>query len=130
MRKQYHSRPVGSDIHIWDVHKLVRATNGLDILSVPVEEIAEIDENWWYQDPGAVPTPRSFAHHMSLVQKTDLTHPVILCAQGRLMDGMHRVVRALAENREHIRAVRFPVTPAPDFMNIPLDDLPYADEEI
>ena len=46
------------------------------------------------------------------------------------MDGMHRVVKAMMENREYIQAVRFRVTPIPDFVNVSLDDLPYPDEEI
>lgn len=130
MRKQYHLRLIGSDTQVWDVHKLVRAARDLPPLNVPVDDIAELDENWWYQEPGALPTPRSMAHHMELAQKTDLAYPVILCAQGRLMDGMHRVVKAVMENRAHVLAVRFPVTPEPDFVNVSLDDLPYPDEEI
>ncbi len=130
MRKQYHLRPVGSDTHVWDVHKLVRAASKLTPADVPIDDIAEIDENWWYQEPGAMPTPRSMADHMKLVQATDLAHPIILCAEGRLMDGMHRVVKALMEKRSHISAVRLPVTPPPDFINVSLDDLPYPDEPI
>lgn len=130
MRKQYHTRSIGSDTYVWDVHKLIRAAKGLPVLKVPVSDIAEIDENWWYQEPGALPTPRSFAHHMAAVEKTDLTYPIILCAEGRLMDGMHRMVKALIENRDQILAARFPITPAPDFKNVSLDDLPYPDEEI
>jgi hypothetical protein len=130
LRKQYHLRRVGSDTHVWDVHKLIRAAGGLARITIPVDHIAEADENWWYQDPDAVPTPRSLARHMALVQGTDLSYPVILCADGRLMDGMHRVVKAVMENREHIQAIRFPVTPAPDYRNVSLEDLPYPDEDI
>jgi hypothetical protein len=99
-------------------------------MDVPLESIAEIDENWWYQEPGALPTPRSMAKHMAQVHNTDLTYPVILRADGRLMDGMHRVVKALMEGRQRISVVRFPVTPRPDFVNVSLDDLPYFDEPI
>lgn len=130
MRKQYHHCKVGPDTHVWDVHKLIRASKHLPVVEVPLEDIAEIDENWWYQQPGTVPTPRSMAQHMELVEQTDLSHPVILSAEGRLMDGMHRVVRALVEKRTHIRAVRFDKTPPPDFKNVSLDDLPYPDEDI
>ncbi len=130
MRKQYHHRKVGADTHVWDVHKLVRAAKEFSVRDVPLKSIAEIDENWWYQEPGAVPSPRSMADHMVLVQETDLAHPIVLCAEGRLMDGMHRVVKALMEKRETISAVRFPVTPPPDFVNVSLDDLPYYDEPI
>lgn len=130
MRKQYHLRRVGPDTHVWDVHKLVRAARNLPRLDLPLRQIAELDENWWYQEPGAVPTPRSLAHHMALVVETDLSHPVILCAEGRLMDGMHRAVKAEMEKRERILAVRFPVTPEPDFVNVSLDDLPYPNEPV
>ncbi|MEQ8816692.1 MAG: hypothetical protein RLO51_13260 [Thalassobaculum sp.] len=95
-----------------------------------MSEIAEIDENWWYGDPGNLPTPRSIAAHMALVEQIDLAHPILLCADGRLMDGMHRIVKALLENRTHVPAVRFLITPEPDYTNASVDELPYTDEEI
>lgn len=130
LRKQYHSRRVGADRHVWDVHRLIRAARGLPVRSVPLNEIAGIDENWWYWEGGTRPTPRSIAQHLAFARKADPTYPIILCAGGRLMDGMHRVVKALSEGRTHIQAVRFPVTPEPDHVNVPLDELPYPDEEV
>ena len=130
MRKQYHHRKVGDDTHLWDVHRLVRLARDITPEMIPISDITEVDENWWYQEPGAVPTPRSFAEHMILVRDTDLAHPIILCAEGRLMDGMHRVVKALARGDTHIAARRFAVTPPPDHINVTLADLPYPDEDI
>lgn len=130
MRKQYHHRKVEADTHLWDVHRLVRLSRDIAPSEVPISAIAEVDEDWWYQDEGAVPTPRSFAAHLILVRDTDLAHPIILCADGRLMDGMHRVVKALTMGHETIMAVRFPVTPEPDFINVPLSALPYPDEDV
>lgn len=130
MRKQYHSRRVGAGTWIWDVHRLVWLSKSLPVLSVPISEIAEADENWWFQDSDAPPTPRAIAAHMALVQQADLKYPIILCSDGRLMDGMHRVVKALAEDRIEIKAARFVTTPAPDFRNIPLAELPYPDEDV
>lgn len=128
IRKQYHSRQVGSDRHIWDVHRLMRASRDIEMEMVPVADIAEADENWWYSDSESVPSPRSIARHLALVNDVDPNHPIILSAEGRLMDGMHRVVKAIAEGWTHIPAVRFVKTPEPDFVNVPLDDLPYPDE--
>lgn len=128
VRKQYHARLVGSDRHIWDVHRLMRAARDIEVNNVPVDDIAEADENWWYGDAEAIPTPRSIASHFALINEVDPLHPIILCAEGRLMDGMHRVVRAIGEGRTHIPAVRFAKTPDPDFVNVPLGDLPYPDE--
>lgn len=46
------------------------------------------------------------------------------------MDGMHRVVKALVQARDHVLAVRFPITPPPDLVKSSLDDLPYPKEEV
>lgn len=130
VRKQYHSRQVGSDRHIWDVHRLIRAARELKMAMIPVNDVSEADDNWWYSDAEALPTPRSIASHLALVNEVDPSHPIILCAEGRLMDGMHRVVKAIAEGRTHVPAVRFSKTPVPDFINVSLDDLPYPDEVV
>ncbi|MFY0595993.1 MAG: hypothetical protein JXQ85_06160 [Cognatishimia sp.] len=130
MRKQYHNRDVNGDRHIWDVHKLVRASQDLPVISIALVDIAELDELWWFQTADDIPTPRSIAEHMQLVQQTDLRFPILLCSDGRLMDGMHRVVKALSEGRDTIQAIRFPQTPAPDFINVDVNTLPQTDEEI
>ena len=57
MRKQYPSRQIGADTYIWDVHKLVRSAQTLPVRNVPLDQISELDENWWYHERGAVPSP-------------------------------------------------------------------------
>lgn len=106
----------------------MRVSRDLKVEMVSVDSIAEVDENWWYSDAETVPTPRSIASHLALINEVDPRHPIILCAEGRLMDGMHRVVKAIAERRTHLPAVRFDRTPAPDFVNVSLEELPYPDE--
>ncbi len=130
LRTQYHTRTVGEGRHSWDVHRLVRLSKGLPTITVPLSDIAEMDELWWYQGKEELPTPRSIAEHMLLVQQTDLKHPIILCGDGRLMDGMHRVVKAMVEGRKQISAVRFAATPEPDYVNVDVSKLPYPNEEI
>ena len=130
MRKQYHARQVGQDRYVWDVHRLVRLAASRPSQLVSLSMLREVDENWWYRGDTDVPTPRSFAHHMRLVQSTDLTYPIILCSDGRLMDGMHRVVKALLEDHETILAVQFEKTPDPDYINPAQEDLSYDDEDL
>ncbi|MEX0369830.1 MAG: hypothetical protein AB3N09_04310 [Tateyamaria sp.] len=111
----------------WDICKLVAATDHLVPQMVPLAEIAELDEDWWFAH-GTVPTPRALAEHMKLVSNVDRTHPIILDADGRLMDGMHRVVQALLDGETTIAAIRLPETPPPDYIGIDPDDLPYDAE--
>ena len=130
MRKQYHARQIGPDRYVWDIHRLVRLATSRQPALISISTISELDENWWYQGDTDVPTPRSLADHMILVQSTDLNHPIILCSDGRLMDGMHRIVKALLEHRETILAVRFETTPDPDYINPAPEDLSYDDEDL
>ena len=67
------------------------------------------------------------AEHARLIQETDLSYPIILSADGRVMDGMHRVAQAYIKGSEAIEAVQFAVDPEPDFVDVDPDSLPYED---
>ena len=54
----------------------------------------------------------------------DFTFPIILSRDGRVMDGMHRVCKALLLGQRDIEAVRFTQDPAPDYVGVHPDDLP------
>lgn len=90
-----------------------------------MSQIRELDEPYWFGRDGDLPTVRAVAEHARLMAEADLCYPIILCADGRVMDGMHRVAKAFAEGRPTIRAVRFDTTPEPDYVGVDLDALPY-----
>ncbi|NNE47146.1 MAG: hypothetical protein HKN37_10845 [Rhodothermales bacterium] len=127
MRKQYHSRPSTRGPLVWDVHRLVELSRNLPRKQVPVDGIRELDENYWFQTDGSVPTCRAVAEHARLIQETDLRHPVILSADGRIMDGMHRVAKAFIQGDATVNAVQFMEDPEPDFIDVDLESLPYDD---
>ena len=125
MRRQYHSRVVNGRTLIWDVHRLVELTRTYPVRELPLSQIAELDECFWFQ--GEPATCRAVALHARLIQEVDPAHPIILSSSGRVMDGMHRVCRALLENRSVISAVQFVEDPKPDFIDADIDALPYGD---
>lgn len=128
MRKQYHMRPSDGGHLIWDVDRLVELSADLPRRDVPLEAIRELDEVYWFGDDTR-PTCRAVADHARLIQEADLSYPIILSADGRVMDGMHRVARAYLDGHSTIRAVQFDEDPAPDYINADLDRLPYDDAE-
>lgn len=71
---------------------------------------------------------RGIAEHARLITEADLRFPIILSSDGRIMDGMHRVLKALNLGKTHVRAVRFASDPAPDFVGVDPDELPYDKE--
>ncbi len=94
MRKQYHFRESEKGLLAWDVHRLIELSFGLPVEQVPLSDIAELDETFWYGLEGDRPTCRSVALHAGLMERVDLSHPIILSSEGRVMDGMHRVCSA------------------------------------
>ena len=60
---------------------------------------------YWF-DETQKPTVRKVLEHVRLIGEVDLSYPIILGPDGRVMDGMHRVARAILEGRQTIAAVR------------------------
>jgi hypothetical protein len=124
MRKQYHFRPSAAGLKAWDVDRLVALSRHLHPESVPIASIRELDETYW----GEPMTCRVVADHARLINESDLNYPVILSSDGRIMDGMHRVLKALLLGRSHIAAVRFVTDPEPDFVGVDSDARPYDEQ--
>lgn len=121
MRKQYHFWHGDEGLDAWDVDRLIELSHDLPVKEVALESIWELDTAYW---SGPL-TVREVAEHMQLAQAVDPTYPIILAADGQVMDGMHRIVRALLDGLETIRAVQFEVQPEPDYRNCDPEDLPY-----
>ena len=125
MRKQYHFRDSSRGLLAWDVDRLVELSRDLPKVLVPLAEIAELDENYWFQVGQNLPTCRAIADHIQLIEEASLAYPIILDSSGRVFDGMHRVVKALLAGRDAIDAVRFTCDPEPDHVGRGPNELQY-----
>ena len=96
----------------------------LPTINVPLSAIGELDKPYWY-DHGYTPTCRNIAEHALLINAADLSFPIILSSDGRVMDGMHRVAKAAMEGRTSLSAKQFAQDPEPDYVGVDPDDLPY-----
>lgn len=124
LRKQYHFRPGPDGLRAWDVHRLIALAEPLPVEEVPLGAISELDEDYWSFD-GVPLTCREIAEHTSLINGADLGYPILLSSDGRVMDGMHRVAKALIEGRASLPAKRFVHDPEPDHVGKRADELPY-----
>jgi len=101
---------------IWDVERLYVLSADLPVVHRKISEFPDWDFALWDE---AAPTLREHAEHMKRVQEADLSYPVILSAEGWLMDGAHRLVKAWLAGHEEIATRQFPVTPEPDSVTTP-----------
>jgi hypothetical protein len=125
MRTQYHFRKSERGLCAWSVERLIELSRDLVRIRVPLAEIRELDEPFWTDGEGQKLTCRQIVDHARLMRECDLTYPIILSSDGRVMDGMHRVCKALLEGLSDIEAARFIEDPEPDYIGVDPDDLSY-----
>lgn len=129
IRPQYHFRRTSTGIDAWDVVRLIRLASQLTPFHLDPNTIDELHENHWYFQGGVEPTPASIIEHCALIERADLSFPVILDSAGRVMDGMHRICKAVMCGEQAILAVQFERDPAPDFPDCDPAQLPYPSYE-
>lgn len=127
VRAQYHFRVSEQGLLAWDVRRLIALSENFPVRYIKLSDIAEIDEDHWYTHGGVVPTCRSIVEHYQLIREADLAYPIILDQNGRVMDGMHRVCKAVLDGLTEIAAVQFEADPEPDYINCEPASLPYDD---
>lgn len=125
MRRQYHFWPSEQGLQAWDVHHLIELSKDLPVEQVPLSSITEVDTVYWFDGDYHKPTVRSVIEHARLIESADLAYPIILSSTGRVMDGMHRIAKALLNDETHIAAVRFKTDPPPDHVGTKPADLDY-----
>lgn len=93
--------------HTWSVPRLFELSRSLPVMEVPLNHlnVYGIYEKLTF---------REMVMHMRAVNDADLNFPIILDEDGELMDGRHRLMKAMLEGAETIKAVRFNENPPPD----------------
>jgi hypothetical protein len=125
MRTQYHFWPGENGLDAWDVDRLIELTRDFPVLEIDLADLPELDTAYW-SAPGAAPeTVREIVGHIRFILEADASYPVILGFDNRVMDGMHRIAKALLAGQSSVRAVRFDRQPEPDYHGVHPDDLPY-----
>lgn len=89
----------------YNIHAAVFAARGLPVVEIPMEHmnfstVAPCHDNF-----------RSFVEHVKMVNEADLSFPILLNQDGAIIDGKHRLAKALLEGRSFILAQRFPTDP-------------------
>jgi hypothetical protein len=92
--------------HEWSVSRLFELSRNLEVMTIPLKHM-----NMYYKYENM--TLRELAGHMVAVNNADLKYPIILDEDGEIMDGRHRLLKAIIEGKRTIKAVRFKKNPRP-----------------
>ena len=89
----------------WRVSRLIALSKDLTVMDIPIEHL-----NIYGIYP-KISNTMDFVEHVRLVNNADLNYPIILDDEGYVMDGRHRIAKALLDGVASIKAVRFKTTP-------------------
>lgn len=92
--------------HSWSVSRLFELVRELPVMEVPLNHL-----HLYYTYEKL--TLRDMVMHMKAVNEADLSMPIILDEDGELMDGRHRLMKAMLAGAGTIKAVRFDENPPP-----------------
>ena len=92
--------------HMWSVPRLFALTKDFEAHDVPLDFL---DVHTRYNRL----TPREMVMHFNAVNNADLSFPIILDEDGEIMDGWHRVMKAMLLGEKTIKVVRFDENPSP-----------------
>lgn len=87
---------------VYHVHECIRLAADLPVIELDIETM-----NISYNSPTRRDTVRDFVSHMKSVMEADLSYPIILNEDGYIIDGRHRLCKALYLGEKTIKAKRF-----------------------
>ena len=90
--------------HSWSVSRLIELARDLPVMEVPLDHL---DVYYIYKELSL----REMVMHMNAVNDADLSKPIILDEDGELMDGRHRLMKAMLLGVKSVKAVRFDENP-------------------
>jgi hypothetical protein len=107
----------GKEEWIWNVPMLwaaaakAVASGAARIQFRPLRELPRFEALSWSKGPI---TEEELDEHLERIRIADLELPIILSANGDIMDGLHRLAKAILMHHESIKVIQFSMTPPPD----------------
>ena len=92
--------------HKWSVARLFELSKDLAVMEIPLDHLNVYNT---YEKL----TLRDMVMHMKAVNESNMDCPIILDEDGEIMDGRHRIMKAMLLGLPTIKAVRFDENPNP-----------------
>jgi len=105
-----------SDGHcVWRAEDLWEAAKGVPTIELPVDDfVGQLNGTCWTQGDEEVTPNWVLCHTRRILNAED--YPIIIDQDGIVLDGVHRLCRAVLEGREVIATQRLTVLPEPIYI--------------
>ena len=104
------------NICYWKARNLWKLSADLPVEYIPLNDFDWENDNFQCNSLNDPPLWRDIGDHMKKILAADLQYPIIISAEGNVMDGMHRILKCYAFGLDAVKAVRFDETPQPDII--------------
>lgn len=94
-------------VHV--ITSLIEKSKDLPVYDYDLSYIDLSRDTWDYD------SREGFIMHMKACNNADLTKPIIVAHNGQILDGMHRVCKAIELGMKTLPAVRFTELPTADY---------------
>lgn len=99
-------------IYTWQVAMLYQHVETQPVIDVAVCPLVDQEKVSWFNGHD-VPL-NEVAHHIRRVVHANCHHPILLAPNGRIIDGMHRLLQAYLANKQTLKAKRLMHMPQPE----------------
>lgn len=108
-------------VYFWKLSTLWKVSETMPVEEVLLSSFDWTNENFQCSDFSTPPLWRDIGDHTKRILAADLQYPIIISAEGNVMDGMHRILKCYVFGLPTVKAVRFTQTPPPD-ITIPVSE--------
>ncbi len=116
LQGQTYSSSVDGIKKYWKVEDLWEHAKTLPVEFIPVETLVEqLQGTCWTEGEDDV-TPEWVLGHTRRILKSDLDYPILVDENNIIVDGVHRLCKAVLEGKEVVKVQRFQRLPEPLFV--------------
>ena len=103
---------IDEDGNIWREATLIEKSKDLPVVDLDLDSISLDEKIRW-----SLVDLRDYLAHYRRIATADLKNPIILRADGYVMNGWHRIIRAKEAGMKSLPSRGFEKNPEPDFRN-------------
>ncbi len=107
-----HHQYIDGIIYQYEMQTIWDAAQNIPPIDIPITAF-NLDYDGWYNGT-TPPTIQSIIDHYRRARAADLSHPIIISHNGKIMDGRHRLVKVILEEQEYVTCVVFDHIIKPD----------------
>ena len=104
------------NLYYWKASTLWKLSEDMPTEQIALDTFDWENDNFQCNSLSTPPLWRDIGDHTKRILAADLQYPIVISADGAVMDGMHRILKCYVFGLPTVKAVRFALNPPPDMI--------------